>query len=78
MIRALLAAALLSALSACGGVPMVLSGVGGGLTVLKDVFDVDVSWHQLQVITSPPAPVTPPVAARPAFVPLTMQPVPNP
>jgi hypothetical protein len=35
-------------LSGCGAAaPMVLSAIGGGLTIAKDVLDVDVSLRQL-------------------------------
>jgi hypothetical protein len=34
-------------LSGCAAAPMVLSAVGGGLTIAKDVLDVDVSLRNL-------------------------------
>lgn len=45
--RILALALVLGMLSGCAAAPLVLSAVGGGLTVAKDVFDLDVSLRNL-------------------------------
>jgi hypothetical protein len=37
----------LLSLGGCGALPMALSAAGGAFTIMKDVLDIDVSWHQL-------------------------------
>jgi hypothetical protein len=32
--------------TSCAGLPMALSGIGGAMTIAKDGFDLDVSFHK--------------------------------
>jgi hypothetical protein len=59
LIKLVMATVLVASLSGCGGgALMALSAVGGGVSIAKDVFDIDVDIHTL--LGQPkPAPISP-------------------
>lgn len=47
MIRAVCVVVCLSLCGCAAWVPMAISAAGGATTIMRDVFDIDVAWHQL-------------------------------
>lgn len=47
---------LMGMLSGCAAAPMVLSSIGGALSIAKDVFELDTSIHQFENANRPQLP----------------------